>query len=198
MSIRQFKSTDVKIITKQNAYDGFFKIEKYTVQHRCFAGGWTEPFDREIFARGDSTAVLLCDPSKEKVVIIEQFRVAAMQDHHSPWLLEIVAGAIDTDETPEAVITREAKEEANCHIQKLIPICKFYCSPGGTSERVHLYCGIIDSTTISNSICGLPDEHEDILVHLLPYKTAFELLNSGQINTAVAIIALQWLMLKGP
>ena len=40
---------------------------------------------------------------------------------------------------------------------------------------------------------GLPEEHEDIRVHVINADAAIALLYSGGINNAITIIALQWL-----
>ena len=39
--------------------------------------------------------------------LIEQFRVGALDDSHSPWQLEIIAGVLDGNESPESCIRRE-------------------------------------------------------------------------------------------
>src|SRR5690554_7851398 len=46
------------------------------------------------------------------LVLVEQFRIGALDKSPVPWLLEIVAGLIDTDEEPAEVARREAREEA--------------------------------------------------------------------------------------
>ena len=53
--------------------------------------------------------------------------------------MEAVAGMIDPGETAEEAIIRENLEETGYRISKPELICKFFSSPGGTSERVFLY-----------------------------------------------------------
>jgi len=128
-------------------------------------------------------------------VLLEQFRVGALNDSESAWLLEIVAGGIEIGETPEAVAYRESEEEAGCKIEELILIHDFYTSPGGASERLKLYCAKVDSTNIGG-IHGLQSEDEDILVTTVSSEKLFDLLAQQQIKSAIPIIAAQWLALN--
>src|SRR5262249_27811068 len=139
-------------------YNGYFKMKKIKFRFRLYQGGWSDIIEREIFERGDSVAVLPFDPVREEVVLIEQFRVGAVSHNdqeHSPWLLELIAGVVESQENSEAVAFREAKEEAGLEINKLIYVCDYWASPGGSSEKVTMYCGIIDSQKIfTNKIYG--------------------------------------------
>ena len=45
---------DLNIKRRDIVYDGFFKMRKFSLQHRQFEGGWTEEFQRELFCRGDA------------------------------------------------------------------------------------------------------------------------------------------------
>lgn len=48
---QQFTPQDVKIISRKSLYRGFFSMVKYTFQHKLFAGGWSNPVEREMFER---------------------------------------------------------------------------------------------------------------------------------------------------
>lgn len=192
---QRYTHKDVEITKKEVVYQGFFRMEKLHLRHKTFAGDWTPVFTREMFERGEAVCVLLFDPNADTVVLTEQFRPGALTDEHSPWLLELVAGMVEEGETYEDVARRESIEEANCEIKELIHICRYWVSPGGTSERVQLYCALTDSSTLGG-IYGLADEHEDIRVHVLPSAMAFSLMQNGIINNAAIIIALQWLQLN--
>lgn len=184
----------VEIISHEVPFQGYFRIEKYKLRHELFAGGWTEPMEREVFERGRAAAVLPYDPKLNKVVLIEQFRIGAMADEASPWLLEVVAGIIDEGEVPEEVCVREAREEAGLIILQLLPITRYWVSPGGCTEHIDLFCGEVDASKASG-IHGLDHEHEDIKVHVVDVEKAFDMVRSGLIKNPPAIIALQWLEL---
>lgn len=190
-----FQPSDVEIIERKRVFDGFFKMDKYRLKHRRFAGGWTEAFERELFERGEAAAVMLFDPQKDVVVLTEQIRVGGLTSSESPWMLEVVAGMIEAGELPEEVARREAQEEAGCSPDQLLPISCYWPSPGGCSEKIHLYCALVDSTPLGG-IHGLDHENEDILVRCIPFEQAYAGIASGEINNAATIIALQWLKIN--
>ncbi|MGH6960422.1 MAG: NUDIX domain-containing protein [Dongiaceae bacterium] len=192
---RAMNQPDFEIIEKATVCGSYFRIDGYRVRHRLFAGGWSEEIRREVFERGHAAAVLPYDPEADTVVLIEQFRIGAVAAGMPAWQTEIVAGIIDQGESGEVVAHREAREEAGCEIRDLVPIAHYLVSPGGASESVRLYCGRVDSRGLGG-IHGLPDEHEDIRVDVVPFGEAREQLLAGKIGNAVTIIALQWLLLN--
>jgi len=184
-----------KIIDKSIVYDGFFQMEEYRLQHELFAGGWSEPMRRECLERGHAVAVLPYDPVHDQVILIEQFRVGALEASGGPWLLEIVAGIIGPNEAKPEVARREMQEEAGCELLDMVPIIEYLPSPGGSSETITLYCGRVDASG-AGGIHGLPTEHEDIRAQVFSRAQALAMLRSGRVNTAAAIVALQWLELN--
>ena len=188
-------SKEFKIINKEILYSGFFRMEKYCLQHTLYAGGWSAVINRELFVRGSCVAVLLYDPERDKVVLIEQFRAGAILQPDRAWLVEIVAGAIEEGETAIEVAYRESIEEAGCEIQEFIVINEFYTTPGGASERITLFCGKIDSTKVGG-IHGLDHEDEDIWVRSVDFDEAYRMVESNEIESAIPIIAIQWLALN--
>jgi ADP-ribose pyrophosphatase len=187
---------DVKILNKETVYNGFFRMEKQRLQHTLFAGGWSEEMTRELFVRGNCVAVVLYDVKRDEVVLIEQFRVGAIENPiNTPWLIEIVAGVMEEGETAEDVARRESLEEAGCEILDLIRINSFYLSPGGASEQITLFCGLVNSENVGG-IHGLAEEHEDILVRAVPFAEAYQMVERNEIDSAIPVIALQWLALN--
>jgi len=186
---------DYEILGEEVAYRGFFNLIRIKLRHTLFRGGWSRTLVRELFQRGNCVAVLPYDPLRDQVVLIEQFRVGPLKNDDPKWMLEIVAGAVEPGETPEAVALRELREECGCAPQALYRIGEFYTSPGGSSEKVTLFWARVDSEGIGG-IHGLEAEDEDIRVLVLPFREAFARLERGEINSAIPIIALQWLALR--
>lgn len=186
---------EFSILSKEILYDGFFRLENYRLKHTLFAGGWSAEINRELFVRGECVGVLLYDPDRDEVVLIEQFRVGALQQPDRAWLVEIVAGAVEEGETAIEVAHREAQEEAGCVIEELLEISRFYTTPGGSGERLTLFCGKVDSAHVGG-IHGLADEHEDILVRTMAFADAYRMLATREIESAIPIIAIQWLALN--
>lgn len=181
-----------ELLSRETCYEGFFRLERLHLRHSLFGGGMSPSLMREVVERADVAAVLLYDPRLDQVVMIEQFRVGALDDANGPWMLEIVAGMIEPGETPEEVARREAMEEAGCAIAALEPITTFYATPAKSSERSYLFCGAVDASRASG-IHGLAHEGEDIRVLPMPTDAALALLDAGAINSAWPMIALHWL-----
>ncbi|KJF98440.1 ADP-ribose diphosphatase [Photobacterium leiognathi] len=193
---QSFGMEDVDILAKETVYQGFFKMVKYRFRHKLFAGGWSGEISREMFERGHAAALLPYDPITDEVVLIEQFRVGAMAAGCEPWQLEIVAGMIDhQDESAEDVVKREAVEEAGLIVAELEPVTRYLSSSGGCSEMLDIFVGTVDSTQ-AGGIHGLAEESEDIRVHVVSREQAYEWVESGKIENAASIIALQWLQLN--
>ncbi|KLU18406.1 ADP-ribose pyrophosphatase, partial [Proteus mirabilis] len=137
---------------------------------------------------------LAYDPKRDEVVLIEQIRIPAYETSETPWLLEVVAGMVEEGESPEDVVRREAQEEAGVVVGRCEPIVSYLSSPGGTSERMHVYVGEVDATT-AKGIHGLACENEDIRVHVVSREQAYRWVEEGVIDNAASVIALQWLQL---
>lgn len=183
-----------KLLNTESRYKGFFKVELCHIRHETYRGGEIE-ISRELFHRGDAVAVLLYDPSKDKIILIEQFRVGAINDEESPWLLEIVAGVVEVGESIREVAKRECKEEAGVDIHSFEKVHSFYSSPGGCSEKIHILCGLVDSDEVGG-VHGLEQEGEDIKVIVIEFKELHDLMSSGKISSAIPLIAMQWLQLN--
>ncbi|MFW2440408.1 MAG: NUDIX domain-containing protein [Arenicellales bacterium] len=183
------------IINKKQLYRGFFGVSGFKLKHELFDGGESAAISRECLDRGQAAAVLPYDPLRDEVVLIEQFRIGAIDDPSGPWLIEIIAGLREEGESAEDLIHREAEEEAGCKLSNLIPIHKYYSSPGGSNEQIQIYFARAD-TTGPGGIYGLDEEGEDIRVHIISSDTAFEWLDQGRIDSALPIIALQWFRLN--
>ncbi|MFV1871709.1 MAG: NUDIX domain-containing protein [Oleiphilus sp.] len=192
---QQFDQEDCQLISREPSYSGFFRVDNYSLRHKLFAGGWSPLIQREVFIRADATCVLPYDPVEGTVVLLEQFRAPVIGQNQSPWLIELVAGMNEVGEKPEDVAAREAREEADLELLTLEPILDYLVSPGGSSERVYLFCAKVNSQGVGG-LHGLPEENEDIKVHVVSVEAAMDMLNSGLINNAAAIIALQWLSLN--
>jgi ADP-ribose pyrophosphatase len=180
------------VLDKCECYQGFFRLEKYRLRHRLYNGTMSRVIERELFERGHAAAALLYDPFRDEVVILEQFRIGALGAEGGPWLYEIVAGMLEPGEDADAVVRREAVEEAGCNILALEFICDYLVSPGGTSERISLYCAKVNAEGVGG-IHGLAEEDEDIRVRTLSFEVAWRWLEEGRINSASPIIAMQWL-----
>ncbi|MEA2118248.1 NUDIX domain-containing protein [Halovibrio sp. HP20-50] len=192
LSVPLLNRDDVDLFKRETLHQGFFRLEALELRHRLFEGGWSEPIRREVHSRFDAVGVLLYDPERDLLVLIEQFRAGAIDDSVSPWKLELVAGLVEDGESLEDVARREAWEEAGCKVAELTKLHTYYPSPGACNEQVTLFCGLVDTQGLGG-IHGLDEEHEDIRVHVMPFANAWELLTQGRLDNAMCLIGLHWL-----
>jgi ADP-ribose pyrophosphatase len=191
-----FGARDVRVLDDQTIWSGHYSMRKITLQHRRFAGGWSDPIVREVFERGDAVAVLPYDPVADSLVMIEQFRPGAIRGADSPWMLELIAGVVEAGERDEEVAHREAMEEAACELVELVPIATVFPSAGACTEQVRLFCGRVNKAAIGG-LHGLQEEGEDILVHSVARSDALQMLAENRIPNGHTLIALQWLQIHG-
>ena len=189
-----FGAEDFEIQHEETRYQGYVSLKTLQLRHKLYEGGWGKTLQREVVQRSAAAAVLLYDPDRDEVVLIEQFRVGALNDPSGPWMLELVAGVAEPGECFEALVTREAQEEAGLEVSDLKKICEYYPSPGASDEKLVLFFGHVDSSD-AGGIHGLEEEGEDICVKVYPRKKTVELMKQGYVNNAATIIALQWLEL---
>ena len=183
-----------ELVRQEVAFDGYFKVVRYFFRHSLHNGGTSGVISREVFERGQAGAVLMYDPERDAVVLIRQFRAGAYVAGRHPWTWEAVAGIIEENETAEQMIRREAVEEAGLEVGELLPIQNVMLTPGACSESCQIFLGRIDSSK-AGGVFGLADEHEDILVKVLPFAEALALVERNEVDNAVGVIALQWLAL---
>lgn len=181
-----------QVHSRETLSKGFLTVEVLHLSHELFNGGYSEILTRELLQRGDAVAILLHDPRLDEVVLVEQFRVGAI-DEQNPWVLDLIAGMIEAGEVVDTVARRETQEEAGLEIQgECLPIARYYGSVGGCSEKTYLLYGRVDASKAAG-VHGLECEGEDIKVRRMPTTDLYQLIASDEILPAGLIIAGQWL-----
>ena len=188
-----YNNNDFEIKSREFLYTGFIRVEKISLRHRLFnQTEYSKLIQRELIQRKQAAGVLIYNDQQQRFALIEQFRVGAIDDAVSPWQLEIIAGVLDGDESPEHCIRRESLEESGCEIEDLTHLYSFYPSAGACDEIFHLYVAEAQLPE-QGGIFGMPDEGENIQLHILSYQDLSALLASDRLRNAPVIMALQWL-----
>ena len=188
-----YSASDVTIESREFLFRGFIQVEKVSFRHRLFnQPDYSPVIQRELIHRPEAAGVLHYNDQQQRFALIEQFRVGALNDAESAWQLEIIAGVLDGDEAPEDCIRRESLEESGCEVQQLQHLFSFYPSAGACSEFFHLYAAEVELPKMGG-IFGMPDEGENIQLHLFDYSEVGTLLRNGRMRNAPVIMALQWL-----
>jgi len=185
-------TTPFDIIEDREAFRGYAKVHEYRLRHQRYDGTTSEEMRREVFSSGDAVVVLLYDAKRDEVLLTEQFRPGPLPRGDNPWVIEAVAGRIDTDETPEEVARRECVEEAGVTVGELIKVAEMYNSPGIFSEYVYLYVGQADLSS-AGGLHGVDHEHEDIKAMVCSLEEAVEGLTDGRLRSAPSFVLVQWL-----
>jgi ADP-ribose pyrophosphatase len=185
---------DVEILDAKSGFARHLGVDVVRFRHRRFDGGWSGEKVYDIVRRGPAVAVVLYDPERDAVVLIEQFRLAPLYGGRSPWQIEVVAGLIDKDETPEEVARRETVEETGLELRgPLLPIQCTMPAVGSLDEVVWLYCGRVDAAA-AGGVHGLAEEQEDIRVIVKTIPEVEAMLDVGDIESSHALVALFWLL----
>lgn len=185
---------DIVVSARNLGYARFFAVEDYRLAYRQFDGRMSAEVDRAVFISGDAVTVLPYDPQRDRVLLIEQFRMGPMaRGDAQPWSLEAIAGRIDPGETPEQAGRREAVEEAGLELGALLSVSNYYPSPGAKSEFLYSYVAIADLPDGVEGVFGLAEEAEDIRGHLLSFEDFMALVDSGEVNNAPLVLTAYWL-----
>lgn len=183
----------VQLKTRERQFDGFFKLDRFTLRHPLYAGGMSIEKEREHFVGFNAVCCLPYDPDLDEVVLVEQFRIGPyVWGDENPWVVEAPAGLIDEGETPETTVHRELQEEAGCIVTDLTYATEFFPAQGSMSEHVRVYIGRTDASKVGG-IHGLPGEGENIRVFTMPLGDAIANVDSGEIRTALGVAPLLWL-----
>ena len=181
----------VVIVDTSRVLDDFFKVDAATLRYRRFNGTLSEPVRRLVVERGNSAAVILYDRDSREIILVEQFKWPTYAADGG-WIVETLAGAVDGDEDPAESAVRETLEETGYAVGDPEFICRFYASPGGSSEQIFLFYAEVDDEARIRTGGGVVEEGEDIVLRRYTLPDAMEAIQSGLIVDAKAIIGINW------
>jgi len=182
----------VNVEQKKRIFDDFFKIDEVHLQHERFDGSMSPTLRRLNFERGDGVAALVFNVDTDKIILTNQFRYPAYTRGEG-WIIEVVAGMLENDMTPEDAIKKEILEEIGYEVESLNFMSSFFVSPGGTSERIHMFYAVVNNSTKVNEGGGLEEENEDIQIVEYDLEQAIHMAQTGAIMDAKTLYGLLWL-----
>lgn len=189
------RSSRVKNLKKELLCDNWYRLDRVTYDFQLTNGRW-ESHTREAYDRGNGAAILLYNRSKRTVILTRQFRLPTyLNGNQTGFLIEACAGLLDKD-NPEDCIRKETEEETGYRINSVHKIFEAYMSPGSVTEILYFFIAEYSDEMKISSGGGLLDEQESIEVMELPFKTAFEMIRTGDIRDGKTIMLLQYLKIQ--
>lgn len=125
-------------------------------------------------------AVMLPFLDAQRLVLVWNYRYPIGQR-----LLELPAGTLDPNESPEVCAARELEEEIGYRAGQLTKLAEFYPSPGVLSECMHLYLAEDLQPTQQRLEAG-----EDIQLEILPFDEALARVLRGEIRDGKTMVGL--------
>lgn len=185
---------DIACQALRKPYAQFFAVEEVDLRFRRFDGSLSPQVSRAGFVSADAVAVLPYDPQRDRVLLVEQFRIGPfLRGDPQPWQLEAIAGRIDAGESPEAAARREAQEEAGLRVTDLRAVANYYPSPGAFTEYLYSFLALTALPDHAAGVFGLASEAEDIRGHLISFDQLMALAQSGEIGNGPLLLLAYWL-----
>ena len=144
---------------------------------------------REVVRHKGATCIVPITDNDE-ILMVRQYRYALGEV-----TLEIPAGKLDPNETPENCALRELAEETGMTAGKIVSLGKIYTSVGFCDEVIHMYAA---TDLVRHELT--PDEDEFLTLTAISMDTLEEMCLSGEITdskTLSAILKVSALRRKG-
>ncbi|PST21080.1 ADP-ribose pyrophosphatase [Rhizobium sp. JAB6] len=186
----KFEKARAEIVSEKTLADQWTRLSTFELDYTD-SRGEKHRLKREVYHRTPAACILLYDPRHETVVLVRQHRLPAQLVGEPAWMIEVPAGLLDGDH-PEAAIRREAMEETGFRVRDVRFLFKAMTSPGSSTEVIHFFAAVIDTTDRVADGGGLAEEHEDIEVLEVRLSDAIVMIEKGDIRDAKTIMLLQW------
>lgn len=185
------KYGNIRNVKKELLSDNWYTLNKVTFEYQREDGTW-ETQVREAYDRGNGAAILLYNREKGTVVLTRQFRMPTyLNGNADGMMIEACAGLLEKGNA-EQTIKMEVEEETGYKIDKVEKVFEAYMSPGSVTEILHFFIGQYEEAMKVSEGGGAEDETENIEVLELNFKTALQMVKTGEIRDAKTIMLLQY------
>ncbi len=169
------------VIESRRVHDGFLGLR---VDRLRFADGRESVQD--VIEHPGGITVVAFDPDG-MLLMVRQYRHPAGR-----YLLELPAGTMDPDETPEVCAERELQEETGYRPGDLRKLGGFYLAPGYDAEYQHVFY----ASQLTES--KLEGDEETLSLERYDFQEALQMVSDGRIEDAKTAGALLLYMRLAP
>ena len=190
------KNGKIRNIEKTQLSNNWYTLNKFRFDYQKEDGAW-ETQEREAYDRGNGAAILLYNKERGTVVLTRQFRMPTyVNGNEDGMMIEACAGLLDGD-NPEACIRKEVEEETGYQVTEVRKVFECYMSPGSVTEILYFFVGAYEDRMKVGEGGGADNETENIEVLEYPFKTALQMVVSGEIKDAKTMMLLQYAQIQG-
>ena len=190
------KNGKIRNIEKTQLSNNWYTLNKFKFDYQKEDGAW-ETQEREAYDRGNGAAILLYNKEKGTVVLTRQFRMPTyVNGNEDGMMIEACAGLLDGD-NPEACIRKEVEEETGYQVTEVRKVFECYMSPGSVTEILYFFVGAYEDRMKVGEGGGADNETENIEVLEYPFKTALQMVASGEIKDAKTMMLVQYAQIQG-
>jgi ADP-ribose pyrophosphatase len=188
---------DIEVEEDRLLYAGYHRLRglRYREPRR---DGPPQSVQREVFERGEASAILLYRRDAGMLVFVRQFRMPVSLWQEDGQMLEVAAGGMEPGESPRDAAIRECREETGFAPSSAVHVVTMHPSPAAVKERLHLYFAEVSDGERHGDGGGVAEEHEDVETVELPVPVVRAMLSRGEFRDGKTIILLQWFFLAGP
>ena len=163
-----------KITNSEKIYKGrVFDVVREDVEENGHS------YNREI-VRHNGSAVIVPVFADKTVALVRQYRHAAGE-----YLLELPAGTLDENESPETGAKRELEEEIGVTAGKIEKLTEFFVSPGFLTEKMYVFLATDLTETAQNF-----DDDEFIEIEKISFPEIYERIKNDNFQDAKTIAGL--------
>lgn len=189
------KRPEAQITETKTLYEGFFKIEEMTIEMDKHEGG-KQTLKRLNFERGDAVAMLGYDPKLDKVVLINELRSGMLAAGEYGFSETLPAAMLkDGEDKVTAAVDRMNRETGLALNNPKLVHEGAFVSAGGTSERIALVAGTVDSTKASG-IHGRADIGENIKTVVVDADEFIARAEDGRLRDMKSLAMAFWLAIN--
>jgi nudix-type nucleoside diphosphatase (YffH/AdpP family) len=181
----------LEIVADEILSDDYHLLRKITYSHPRIKGGH-QVVTREVFERGEASAILLWHKDRNSLIFVRQLRLPVALLGDDAHVLEAAAGGMDKGETPLSAALREGHEETGYAVSKAQFVCVIHPSPAAVKERLFLYFAEVDDSLRTGTGGGLEHESEDVEVVEIAVDEVRKMLDEGRFSDAKTLVLLYW------